>query len=200
VNHLDLFSGLGGFALGARAAGWKTVAFCEIDPFCQDVLNRHWPSVPIISDVSMLSPQAIPVLHLAPPLEDATTPATGGLKREASFDAFDPFGSSLKTCLELGLSTLIGRAVTSKVSAMPSGRLMLQLRSETTSGVGYGLWPTPTATANHNAPSMRKWPSYARQQDAGGISPSRWEWMMGFPIGHTAFTRWATRSLRRSRK
>ena len=29
----------------------RTIAFCEIDPFCRHVLNRHWPDVPIIDDV-----------------------------------------------------------------------------------------------------------------------------------------------------
>jgi DNA (cytosine-5)-methyltransferase 1 len=45
VNHLDLFSGIGGFALAARWAGIETVAFCEIDPFCRQVLKKHWPGV-----------------------------------------------------------------------------------------------------------------------------------------------------------
>lgn len=51
MNHLDLFSGIGGFALAARWAGFKTVGFVEIDPFCQKVLAKHWPDVPIHSDV-----------------------------------------------------------------------------------------------------------------------------------------------------
>jgi DNA (cytosine-5)-methyltransferase 1 len=51
VRHLDLFSGIGGFALGLNRAGFETVAFCEIDPFCQRILKKHWPDVPIIEDV-----------------------------------------------------------------------------------------------------------------------------------------------------
>jgi len=51
MRHLDLFSGIGGFALGLNRAGFETVAFCEIDPFCQRVLKKHWPEVPIIEDV-----------------------------------------------------------------------------------------------------------------------------------------------------
>lgn len=45
MKHLDLFSGIGGFALAARWAGIETVAFCEIDPFCRQVLRKHWPDV-----------------------------------------------------------------------------------------------------------------------------------------------------------
>lgn len=49
---LDLFSGIGGFSLGLeRTGGFETVAFCEIDPFCQKVLKKHWPDVPIHDDV-----------------------------------------------------------------------------------------------------------------------------------------------------
>lgn len=32
----------------------QTVAFCEIDPFCQKVLAKHWPNVPIFNDVRAL--------------------------------------------------------------------------------------------------------------------------------------------------
>lgn len=55
LKVLDLFSGIGGFSLGLeRTGGFETVAFCEIDPFCQKVLKKHWPDVPIYEDVRAL--------------------------------------------------------------------------------------------------------------------------------------------------
>jgi len=61
IRHIDLASGIGGFALSAQlAAGWagaatgrdvRTVAFCEIDPFCQAVLRKNFPGVPIYDDI-----------------------------------------------------------------------------------------------------------------------------------------------------
>lgn len=51
MGHLDLFSGIGGFALAARWAGIETIGFCEIDPFCQKVLAKNFPNVPIHGDV-----------------------------------------------------------------------------------------------------------------------------------------------------
>jgi len=52
VQVLDLFSGIGGFSLGLERAGpFRTVAFCERDEFCQAVLKKHWPEVPIYEDV-----------------------------------------------------------------------------------------------------------------------------------------------------
>lgn len=49
---LDLFSGIGAFSLGLERAGMKTVAFCEIDAFCQRVLAKHWPTVACHDDVT----------------------------------------------------------------------------------------------------------------------------------------------------
>ncbi len=51
MKHLDLFSGIGGFALAARWMGWETVGFCEIDPYCQKVLAKNFPGVPIHEDI-----------------------------------------------------------------------------------------------------------------------------------------------------
>jgi len=52
MKHLDLFSGIGGFALAASWAGFETIQFVEIDPFCQKVLNKNFPGVPIHADVT----------------------------------------------------------------------------------------------------------------------------------------------------
>ena len=57
LNHLDLFSGIGGFALAAQWV-WgeehNIVSFCEINPFCQKVLKKHWPDAPIHDDIKTL--------------------------------------------------------------------------------------------------------------------------------------------------
>lgn len=51
LRHLDLFSGIGGFTLAAQWAGFETVAFAEIDPFCTQVLKKHWPKIKNFGDV-----------------------------------------------------------------------------------------------------------------------------------------------------
>jgi len=43
--HIDLFSGIGGFALAARWAGFRTEVFCEIDSFCQEVLKARFRAI-----------------------------------------------------------------------------------------------------------------------------------------------------------
>ena len=53
---LDLFSGIGGFSLGLERSGaFKTVAFCEIEPFPRRILAQHWPHVPQYDDVRTLT-------------------------------------------------------------------------------------------------------------------------------------------------
>ena len=50
-THVDLFSGIGGFALAARWAGVETIAFAEIDPYASRVIERHFPGVRNYGDV-----------------------------------------------------------------------------------------------------------------------------------------------------
>jgi len=63
-THLDLFSGIGGFALAARWAGLVTVQFVEIDQRCRDFLSRTWPGVAIHDDVRTFHHDGGPVFLL----------------------------------------------------------------------------------------------------------------------------------------
>jgi DNA (cytosine-5)-methyltransferase 1 len=61
IKVLDLFSGIGGFALAERmlGTGFQTVAFCEIDDYCQQVLTKNFPNIPIFNDVRTLSIESL---------------------------------------------------------------------------------------------------------------------------------------------
>lgn len=50
-SHIDLFSGIGGFALAASWAGYHTEVFCERDEFCRKVLEKRFPGVPVVPDI-----------------------------------------------------------------------------------------------------------------------------------------------------
>ena len=67
MNVLDLFSGIGGFALGLGRAGFTTTAFCEADPFARDVLQRHWPQIPCYPDIRGLSAARLQADGVPPP-------------------------------------------------------------------------------------------------------------------------------------
>ena len=63
MKHIDLCSGIGGFALGFEWAGLSRPAmFCDIEPWSRKVLAKHWPDVPIEEDVKVLAnePEKIP--------------------------------------------------------------------------------------------------------------------------------------------
>jgi len=56
MRHVDLCSGIGGFALGFEMAGLsKPILFCEIDKWCQKILRQHWRDVPILENVKDLA-------------------------------------------------------------------------------------------------------------------------------------------------
>ena len=49
---IDLFSGIGGFALGLESTGYfKTIQFVENEKWCQKILNKNFPGVPIHEDI-----------------------------------------------------------------------------------------------------------------------------------------------------
>jgi DNA (cytosine-5)-methyltransferase 1 len=59
LRLLDTFSGIGGFSYAAEriVGGYKTVAFVEREPFCQKVLRKHWPDVPVFDDITTYTPE-----------------------------------------------------------------------------------------------------------------------------------------------
>src|ERR1035438_9332632 len=47
----SLFSGIGGLDLGFDRAGFECRFQIEIDPFCREILEKHWPGVPKHHDI-----------------------------------------------------------------------------------------------------------------------------------------------------
>lgn len=60
LHIASFFSGIGGFDLAFEQAGGKIVFQCERDAFCQKVLQKHWPAVPLSKDITELNASDIP--------------------------------------------------------------------------------------------------------------------------------------------
>jgi DNA (cytosine-5)-methyltransferase 1 len=89
MKHLDLFSGIGGFALGLqRTGGFKTVAFCDFDPKTHLVLKKNFPGVPIFNDVKTLKGEDVGTVDIVTggfPCQDLSVAGKGaGLAGERS--------------------------------------------------------------------------------------------------------------------
>ena len=93
INVLDLFSGIGGFALASSwVGGYRTLAFCEIEGFCRDLLKQNFPGIPIFEDVKELHPedvsrqrQAVHLITAGFPCQDLSQAGVGkGIKAERS--------------------------------------------------------------------------------------------------------------------
>lgn len=57
MKMIDLFAGIGGFSLAGHWRGWETVAFVEKEPYCQKVLAKNFPGVPIVDDIRDYKPE-----------------------------------------------------------------------------------------------------------------------------------------------
>ena len=55
MNALGLFSGIGGFELGLKEAGFNISKLCEMEPECIKVLNKNFKGVDVIKDVKHIN-------------------------------------------------------------------------------------------------------------------------------------------------
>jgi DNA (cytosine-5)-methyltransferase 1 len=77
MNVIDLFSGIGGFSLGLERAGMRTVAFCEINRFCQSVLTLRWPGISVATDIRDFRGERANVLTGGFPCQDISLAGKG---------------------------------------------------------------------------------------------------------------------------
>ena len=97
-THLDLFSGIGGFAIAAQNCGYTTIGFCEKEPYAQQILKERFGAV------------------LADPEHNGLATSTGGNRRseqdagreKESSGTKQPSGSYRKPQLHPDVFTLNG--------------------------------------------------------------------------------------------
>ena len=74
LKLLDLFSGIGGFSYAGEkiVGGFKTTQFVEIDPYCQSVIRKNFPNIPIHNDIKTFTakPGQFDVFTIGFPCQD----------------------------------------------------------------------------------------------------------------------------------
>ena len=74
LKILDLFSGIGGFSYAAEkiVGGFETTQFVEIDSYCQSVLRKNFPNIPIHDDITTFTakPGQFDVFTIGFPCQD----------------------------------------------------------------------------------------------------------------------------------
>lgn len=76
MQIIDLFSGIGGFSLAGRWAGFNTVIFCEIDKYCKKLLKKNFGDIYIHDNIKTLNAKIIEEKTEWNPLD--TTIVVGG--------------------------------------------------------------------------------------------------------------------------
>ena len=93
LKLIDTFSGIGGFSLAAEqiVGGFETVAFVECEPYCQKILKKHWPTVPIYDDIRTYKPEpySASVVVGGFPCQDISVSGRGeGIKKDTRSGLF----------------------------------------------------------------------------------------------------------------
>ena len=169
MNHLDLFSGIGGFAL---AASWvwsdhHPILFCEIDSFCQEVLRKHWAHTPIHDDIRTLD---------ARPLLGSVDILSGGFpcqpyslagQRRGKKDHRALWAEMLRVVDECGPRWIVGENVPGIIS-MELDAVLSELETH-----GYTAWPLVIPAVAVDAPHRRDRVWIVAHADSGRAYPEQ---------------------------
>lgn len=171
MRHLDLFSGIGGFALAAKWMGWETVQFVEIDSFCQKVLQKNFPNVPIHGDIKTFN---------GTPLMGTIDILTGGFpcqpfstagKRKGNEDDRYLWPEMLRVIGEIQPSFIVGENVYGLVNW--SGGLVFEEVQASLEDKGYQVAPVILPACAKGAPHRRDRIWFIANAISGSERPSR---------------------------
>ena len=90
MNHLDLFSGIGGFSLAIQRAGIKHKwhGYSEIDKYANNIFRRHFSGAEKLGDIGTIQPERLPDIDLVTfgfPCQDLSVAGKrGGLRASRS--------------------------------------------------------------------------------------------------------------------
>jgi DNA (cytosine-5)-methyltransferase 1 len=120
MKSLDLFSGIGGFALGFHWAGIETAAFCEIEDYPVKVLNKNFPGVLVHRDIRELDGKEYKGIDIITGGFPCQPHSLAG-KRLASEDSRDLWGEMYRVICEARPEWIVAENVPGLLSS-ESGR------------------------------------------------------------------------------
>jgi DNA (cytosine-5)-methyltransferase 1 len=169
LRVLDLFSGLAGFSLGLeRTGGFETVAFCEVDPFCQEVIRHNYPGAPIYADVRLLFGErgAADVICGGFPCQPYSTASAG--KRKGAEDDRALWPEMLRLVSEIRPGWVVGENVAG-IDGMDLERVVSDLEA-----IGYEVAPPleiPACAVGQDHWRARVWIIGHTDEDGQSIGP-----------------------------
>lgn len=146
MNYISLFSGIGGLDRAIDGLGGQCAVQVEREPYCLDILQRRWPSVPKVTDVVDFHPEPVDLVVGGPPCQ----PISHAGRRKGTADDRWLWGEALRVVREaqprlvffenpMGLRTLGLDAILAELTDMGYG----------------GAWEV-VAAADVAAPHLRK--------------------------------------------
>ena len=129
MNHISLFTGIGGIDLASEWAGFNTILQVENDPYCLKVLEKHWPTVERCTDIRSLNGRkyrgTIDLLSGGFPCQ----PYSGAGKRKAFSDDRDLWPEMFRIIQEVRPTFVLGENV-SNFANLGLDRTISNLESE----------------------------------------------------------------------
>ena len=148
-THLDLFSGIGGFALAAASAGFKTIGFSEIEPYSCAVLKQHWPEIKNYGDIRNIKGVRADLITGGFPCQ----PFSHAGKRRGAADDRALWPEMCRVIAESKPTWVLGENVAG-IIGMELDRVLSDLEN-----LGYAAWPLviPACAVNASHRRDRVW-------------------------------------------
>ena len=154
MRLLDLFSGIGGFSYAAEklVGGYETVAFCEQDKFCQQVLRKHWKDVPIYDDVRTIDATRLGTIDIVAGGFPCQAVSQAGLQKATEDDRW-LWDEMLRIIQDCKPRWVIGENVVGLIN-INQGILFEQVQTDLEKE-GYSVQSVVIPAASKNAPHRR---------------------------------------------
>ena len=153
MNHAPLFTGINGFGLAANWMGWNQPFHCEIDEFCQRVIQYYWPNSIPYYDITKTDftrhRGTIDVLTGGFPCQ----PYSIAGKRKGKEDDRHLWPEMLRAIREIAPSYVVGENVYGLVNW--DGGLVFNEVQTDLEAEGYEVWPVILPACAVNAPHRR---------------------------------------------